>query len=303
MSIELKNTGLNEKACGMIINSIRESTQKQYTVYINRFFDYCRRMCINLSAVNEVSIVNFLQSLYDCGSGYSTINTACSAVCYVMNLLGFPIKSNEMLTKYKKGVFNCRPSLPKYLSTWDPQIVLDYFSNNDSNDILFLASKSVTLLALTSCLRVATLQLLKYSNVTFDDKKLIIKISDLQKQSRPGFHQGSVELSRYSNKRHCVVSALELYLNAVESIRKSSHATNLYLTTSKPYRNASRDTLARWIKSVIHKSGVPSCFTAHSTRSASTSSLVKNGVDIHTILKKAGWSSANTFRKFYYKPL
>lgn len=295
--------GITEKASEMIINSIRSSTQKQYTVYIKKFLDYCFKQCICLSSVKEIHIINFLQYLFDSGSGYSVINTACSAACYVLTLIGFPIMSSAMLTKYKKGVFNCRPSLPRHVSTWDPQIVLDYFSIKDCDDIPFLAKKSVILLALASCMRVSTIQSLKCSDILFSDKKLTIQISELQKQSRPGFHQSAIELKRFDNKSQCVVSALEVYLTSAGAYRKMSNATNLYITTTKPYGNASKDTLARWIKAGIHEAGIPNNFTAHSTRSASTSNLARSGIDVHTILSKAGWSTASTFHKFYNKPL
>ena len=42
-------------------------------------------------------------------------------------------------------------------------------------------------------------------------------------------------------------------------------------------------------------------FGAHSCRSASTSSAATKGLQLDTILRAAGWKSASTFRKFYYK--
>lgn len=289
----------------MMLKSIRTSTDKQYTTYINKFVTFCRCHKMPLINVEETFVINFLQSLYDSDGGYSLINTASSAVNHFLNLIGNSLKSTAMISKFKKGVFNSRPALPKYCSTWDPQIVLDYFDtvgDTKNDDILFLASKSVTLLALASCVRVSTLQSLRYEDITFTADKLCIRITQLQKQTRPGYHQSAIELERYSISNHCVVEALERYIRLTNDSRKAS-GSNIYITTTKPYKDASVDTVARWIKNTIHKAGISVNFTAHSTRSASTSDLSNKGIDIKTILEKAGWSSINTFYKFYRKPI
>ena len=44
-------------------------------------------------------------------------------------------------------------------------------------------------------------------------------------------------------------------------------------------------------------------FTAHSTRSASVSKANEKDVPVHEIMAKADWKSAETFRKYYNKPV
>ena len=44
-------------------------------------------------------------------------------------------------------------------------------------------------------------------------------------------------------------------------------------------------------------------YKGHSTRSASTSAAEKNKVPLSTIMENAGWSNAETFRKFYSRPV
>lgn len=41
----------------------------------------------------------------------------------------------------------------------------------------------------------------------------------------------------------------------------------------------------------------------HSKRSASTSAAEKNKVPLSTIVENAGWSNAETFNKFYSRPV
>ena len=50
------------------------------------------------------------------------------------------------------------------------------------------------------------------------------------------------------------------------------------------------------------KSGINTdVFRPHSCRAASTSSSIQKGLQLGTILKAAGWSSAKTFRQYYKK--
>ena len=64
--------------------------------------------------------------------------------------------------------------------------------------------------------------------------------------------------------------------------------TQLLLSCLKPHLPISKDTLARWIRDVLHKAGVDTQFGAHSTRSASTSAAASKGLPID-IVSKAVW--------------
>ena len=72
----------------------------------------------------------------------------------------------------------------------------------------------------------------------------------------------------------------------------------------KPHRAVSKDTIARWIKTLLKTAGVDvNVFSAHSTRAAATSTAHRKGGTISSILQVAGWSNVQTFAKFYNKPL
>ena len=44
-------------------------------------------------------------------------------------------------------------------------------------------------------------------------------------------------------------------------------------------------------------------YQSHSTRSAASSKARQTGISIEEIMKVAGWSSADTFSRFYDKPI
>lgn len=57
-------------------------------------------------------------------------------------------------------------------------------------------------------------------------------------------------------------------------------------------------------QTVLEKSGINvNLFKAHSTRAAATCNAFFKSVPLERILSVAGWSSSDTFAKFYKKPV
>ena len=73
---------------------------------------------------------------------------------------------------------------------------------------------------------------------------------------------------------------------------------------SKPFKPVSLETTRRWVKTVMEKPGIDvNRFKPHSTRAAATSKAFLKSVPlIEHILSDVGWSSSDTFAKFY-KPV
>ena len=85
------------------------------------------------------------------------------------------------------------------------------------------------------------------------------------------------------------------YLKLTVNLR--SNITRLFITTTKPYKTTSQDTLDRWIKTIDI-----SIFSSHSTRSASTTRAATR-IPIDTVLKTGDWRSMRTFAKHYNKDI
>ena len=72
--------------------------------------------------------------------------------------------------------------------------------------------------------------------------------------------------------------------------------TKLFLSHAKPHHRASRDTISRWIRSVMAETGVDvTTFKTYSTRAAAASEANNASVPVKEILDIAGWSSERTF--------
>ena len=88
-----------------------------------------------------------------------------------------------------KGVFNDRPPLPQYTSTWNMQMVLSHIESLGSNESLSvkqLSWKTAMLLALTHPSRSADLCQLDVKGKQYEPDGVVFLPTGLAKQSRQG---------------------------------------------------------------------------------------------------------------------
>lgn len=298
-----KENSLPAEITSVIMCSWREGTQSKYSSYEKRWFEFCSKQKIDPVHPPINQVLSFLHTLYTEGLRYSAINTARSMLSSFIIQDGVGVGKHVLVKRYLKGVENERPSLPKYSFTWDAGLLIRHYRNSAINDnLLDLSRKLSSMLAILSGHRAReALSLLDIRNITFEENFAILRIADPLKTSNRFFHNGEIKLPKYAEKSICPVTTLQDYINSTRPLR--NEVTGLFITTTKPHKKASEDTLARWIKHVLEKAGVDiSIFSPHSTRSASTSSVM-NSVKLDTILKAGGWRSERTFATFYNKKI
>ena len=244
----------------------------------------------------------YLTSLYNKGLGYSSINTARSAISSFLNLCGkVNIHNNGRVSRFMKGVFNDRPALPRYKTTWDVGTVLCYLKGIQDTTLLQLSCRLCILFLLLSAQRCQTLHLLEIDDIVLSSTQLIIHPNHMLKQTRPGYHLDSLVFKKYPQDASlCIVTCMEQYLKRTKYLRQGQ---KLMISTIKPHKAASQNTISRWVKLILSKAGIDRSFTTHSTRAAASSMAKLKGVPLQTIMRSAGWSNAKTFAKFYEKPL
>ena len=98
----------------------------------------------------------------------------------------------------------------------------------------------------------------------------------------------------------CVVQCLDEYLARTKLIRENSCADieeePLIISYAEPFGPVKSATVARYVKLFLGEAGIDiSVFTAHSTRSASTSLGNNLGMSFKDIAKAAGWRRESTF--------
>lgn len=284
--------------------SISDNSIKQYGVVFKRWFIYCKKCNINVYEASIPHVISFLTEMYHTGIQYSTLNSYRSALSLIVNS---KIGSDDRVTRLFKGFYRLRPPLPKYNITWNPSVVLNFLANwypNDDISLDNLAKKVVTLLALVTAHRVQTLGKIKVPNIEIiNNEKIIIKIPCLVKTSRAGSLQPCLVLPFFNEKPQiCPANALLVYITRTNSIRNDDQ---LFVSAKSPYKPVCSQSISRWIKEILNKSGIDiNIFSAHSTRHASTSSAHRHGVNLDLIRKTAGWSDSScVFARFYQRPL
>ena len=114
-----------------------------------------------------------------------------------------------------KGIFNLRPALQKYHTTWDPDIVLKYLEKwhpSDKINIKQLTLKVSALLILLSNRRGHTLVNLYLENTRISLTEIRISISELSKTSNTHRHEPEIIIKKFSNPTLCLITYLNTYI-------------------------------------------------------------------------------------------
>ncbi|XP_047027863.1 uncharacterized protein LOC124635941 [Helicoverpa zea] len=289
-----------------MLNSLSNNTISQYNVALKQWFRFCQINRIDLYNVSTPLILKFLTEQFHRGASYNTLNSYRSALTLI---LGKTCCSDENITRFLKGVFRIKPCFPKHNTIWDPNLVLNHLTTLFPNTSLRLdkiTKKLATLLALSTGQRVQTLSLINEKDIAINETHICIEINNIIKTSAPNRKNPKLIIPFFREKEPiCPASTLCSYIEFTKQYRQLSDTEKLFLTTKKPYHNASSQSISRWIKEMLRESGVDvNIFTAHSTRHASTSAASRSGVSIDVIKQTAGWAGNSLcFAKFYNRPL
>ena len=138
--------------------------------------------------VSEVA--NFLVDLFERGYQQRSRNAFRSAIASTHDKVdGRSIGQHPTITRLMAGIANSRPSLPRYTSTWDVDVVQTYLESlGDPKQLSLkdLTIKTAMLLAVTRPSRSADLQGLDIKQSRSHLEGLTFYPTKLHKQNRPG---------------------------------------------------------------------------------------------------------------------
>ena len=203
-----------------------------------------------------------------------------------------------------QGMFNERPSEPKYSEIWNIDQVLSYLeSMADPADLSFkeLTLKTVMLMALANADRASDLHILDIRYMQFQSGRVKFTVAAQSKTRRSGPPQEVEYLQFEDNPKLCPVKFL---LTCVEETKDKcvEKEYNFFLALKKPHMSVSTGTISRWLKEMLRMAGI-NYFTAHSTRATSTLAAKSKVVSVRDILQAGNWSRESTFNRFYNKAI
>ena len=163
-SFQTIRTALSRKGVPSEAADIMESWKKskeQYNVYIKKWISFCGTHTDPIQpTVNN--ILAFFVSLFRKGVKYSVFQTARTAIINFTSICsGTDFSTHPLIKRFMTGVFAKRPSLPKYTSIWDVNIVLSYIYRMENTTLFQLSCKLCMLFLLLTAQRCQTLHMIQ----------------------------------------------------------------------------------------------------------------------------------------------
>ena len=177
---------ISERTAHLIVNLKRQSSSVNYNSFWKKWSSWCYRKQIDPFRCPINYALDFLASLYEEEYEHRSINCYRSANSgFHEKIEGLLVEQNPEVCTLQTGVFNLRPSQPRYSSTWDVQIGLEFIKNNWT-DNKSLPNKSLTLtltmlLALTSASRASNTHHLDIRFMSLSEEKVVFRFAKSQK--------------------------------------------------------------------------------------------------------------------------
>ena len=149
-----------------------------------------------------------------------TVRSVLSQVLH--SPIGVPLGKLPTVKQFLKGVFQEKPTLPRYSVTWDPATLLSYLktlSPVKELTLKMLTHKTVALLGLLSAQRCQTLYFLDVRNMVINSSTVKFPVGDKLKQTKPGKHMHELEFTAYpTDTCLCVVDVMKEYLESTKPL-------------------------------------------------------------------------------------
>ena len=215
------NDTVTKDVADLINNSWAENTRKQYRTYFGQWKEFCQDRILSLTNASISEGSEFLLTLYKTGLSYSVINTAKSMLSMIIPVCNRTEFGNHPnIARMLKGIFRNRPALPRYIVTYDPDLVLNFLKSLPSwNNITlkWLTLKTVTILALLSGYRCQSLNSLTHAHMDISINKVEFYISKVIKNTTRSFQAQPTKLKAYNKDESiCAVRAVAEYIKVIE---------------------------------------------------------------------------------------
>lgn len=282
--------------------ALSPGTVRNYNTFVKRFGEFLDLTERSLDVVNTVIILEFLSQFTNKDEfTYSYVRGLKSAIVQMVQMHRPEFKVDEaLISKFMAGAFNlCRPLRRKRFS-WDPDLVLNFISNQPfSPNIAQSAKETLIILALATGLRADDLHKLG-AHIRHDGRDRTLFFKELQKTSRKRKTlRDSITLQAFVGpQRLCPVFLIDRYLHLTNIFEDRSEFLFVRSDTGK---RVELNTLRSWLVDILQQAGIQD--TPGSTRAASTSKAWFTGKTFDSIAAMTGWTTPSTFQQFYKREL
>lgn len=141
---------------------LTSGTSKTYKCSFAKFTKFCSNLGVSAVSCGPDIIVQYIKSLFDSGASYNTVNHSRSAISkFHEGFNGVNAGCHKLVCIAVKAVFKQRPPIPKYLSTFDINIVFNYIKTlppNQELSLKLLTFKALFLLTASSISRMSSVK-------------------------------------------------------------------------------------------------------------------------------------------------
>ena len=241
-----ESKSLSRDALEILSASWRVGTGKRYNSHVKRFVQFCReRYTDPIQATTEMG-VEFLTEHFKTGVGYSSVNSARSALSSIIKpVCNVPFGKSPLVCRLLKGIFNIRPALPRYVTTWYVTKVFTFIKLKPTVtncDLKTLSHRLAILFYLTAGQRDQAIKCLNLDCIKISSDMVLLFVPETFKTTRPGYHLPSIELKTFKDSELCVVVHLKQYIKMTAPFRNAG-ANQLLLSFLRPHKPISATTL------------------------------------------------------------
>ena len=246
--------------------------------------------------------------MFDTGLSASTLKFIRSSLSFFLRESHGAIIEHHLVSRLLKSFEKLRPTVPRYVVTWDVNKVICFLRGwypHSKLSLKQLTLKTCMLVALSSSDRAQTIQSMRVDRCVFTGKGVEFPIFSKLKTSRHLRRPRVVVCPRTSdpaiNVEKCVTDYMtrSCILRWKASRGRGSRSTQLFISHRSGLPVA-RNTISRWLTDVMSLSGVDTTyFKGHSTRGASVSKAKSRGATPNQIIAQGDWTRVSTFERNY----
>ena len=168
------------------------------------------------------------------------------------------ISDHPFFSRFIKGVFNIRPSVPRYTFIWDTDVLLKFLKLLTPNNMLpfkELCLKLACLLTLLAGQRVHSVHKISVTHMDINLDAMLCHIPELLKTTRPKILDRTLSYRAFPGDLDlCPVDTMNIL--SQRAVLVSSDITQLFITYGRPHHPATKDTIARWVKCAMSLAGI-----------------------------------------------